>query len=69
MFLHGKLWDIGCANSYSDNIPFFAGSIEYITGFKPYRIEHESLPEIRQDIWAEQYKPKTTLKTIPIVAI
>jgi uncharacterized protein len=69
MFLHGKLWDIGCANSYSDNVPFLAGSIEYLTGFKPYRIEHESLPEIRQDIWAEEYKPKKTLKTIPIVAI
>ena len=68
MFLHGKLWEVGCANSYSDNIPFFAGSIEYITGYKPYRVEHESLPEVRQDIWAEKYKPKSTQKIIPIKA-
>lgn len=69
MFLHGKLWDIGCANSYSDNIPFFAGSIEHLTGFKPYRIEHEALPEVRQDIWAERYKPKKLNKVFEIKAI
>ena len=69
MFLHGKLWEVGCANSYSDNIPFFAGGIEYITGYKPTRIEHPSLPEVRQDIWAEQYKPKKLQKLIPIKAI
>ena len=69
MFLHGKLWEVGCANSYSDNIPFFAGSIEYITGFKPYRIEHPSLPEVRQDIWAENYKPKKLNKIFEIKAI
>lgn len=69
MFLHGKLWEVGCANSYSDNIPFFAGSIEYITGFKPYRIEHEALPEVRQDIWAETYKPKKLNKIFEIKAI
>lgn len=69
MFLHGKLWDIGCANSYSDNIPFFAGSIEYLTGYKPYRIEHEALPEVRQDIWAENYKPKKLNKVFEIKAI
>lgn len=69
MFLEGNLWDIGCANSYSDNLPFFAAVIEYFTGYKPYRIEHEALPEVRQDIWAENYKPKKHNKVIQIKAI
>ncbi len=69
MFLHGKLWDVGCANSYSDNIPFFAGSIEYITGFKPYYIESDDLPEVRKDIWGEVYVPKQAKKVFEIKAI
>jgi uncharacterized protein len=51
MFLHGKLWDVGCDNSYSDNIPFFAGAIEILTGFIPYKIEGDGLPDSRQNLW------------------
>jgi uncharacterized protein len=69
MFLHGKLWDVGCANSYSDNVPFFAGAIEFLTGYKPVRIDHEDLPEVRKDIWAENYKPKSAHKVFTITAI
>ena len=69
MFLEGKLWEVGCNNSFSDNLPFFAGTIEYLTGYKPYRIEHPDLPEVRQDIWAEQYKPKKLNKIFEIKAI
>jgi uncharacterized protein len=68
MFLEGPLWDAGCDNSYSDNIPYFAGTIERITGFMPYRIEHESLPEDRMDLWSIVEKPRKKEFPIPVVA-
>lgn len=68
MFLEGPLWDAGCDNSYSDNIPYFAGTIERITGFMPYRVEHESLPEDRMDLWSIVEKPQKKEFPIPVVA-
>ena len=68
MFLNGPLWDAGCDNSYSDNIPYFAGTIERITGFLPYRVEHESLPEDRMDLWSIVEKPRKKEFPIPVVA-
>ena len=68
MFLEGPLWDAGCDNSYSDNIPYFAGTIERVTGFMPYRVEHESLPEDRMDLWSIKEKPRAKEFPIPVVA-
>lgn len=68
MFLEGPLWDAGCNNSYSDNIPYFAGTIEHLTGFMPYRIEHESLPEVRKDLWTVPAEVKTKTFPIPVIA-
>lgn len=48
MFLHGPLWDAGCDASYSDNTPFFAAGLEYLTGCKPIYIEGE-FRESRKD--------------------
>lgn len=52
MFLDGPLWDAGCDASYSDNIPFFAGGIEYMTGLIPYYIEGDFRQE-RKDIFGQ----------------
>lgn len=51
MYLHGNLWDKACDNAYTDHIPFFAASIEQMTGYLPYYIEHENLPESRKNLW------------------
>ena len=50
MFLEGGLWDAGCNNSFSDNIPFFAAAIETLTGYIPYYIEGPQR-EDRKDIF------------------
>ena len=50
MFLEGDLWDAGCNNSFSDNIPFFAAAIETLTGYIPYYIEGPQR-EDRNDIF------------------
>ncbi len=39
MFLEGPLWEAGCDAAYSDNVPFFAAAIEFLTGYTPYYIE------------------------------
>ena len=41
MFLEGPLWEAGCNSAYSDNVPFFAAAIEFLTGYTPYYIEGE----------------------------
>ncbi|MEI8137638.1 MAG: radical SAM protein [Bacteroidota bacterium] len=51
MFLEGENWDTSCANSYSDNIAFFAAVFLDITGFTPVFIENEHLPDVRRDIF------------------
>lgn len=50
MFLDGPLWDVGCNNSYSDAIPFFAAAIEMMTGLLPYYIDGP-LRDDRKDIF------------------
>ena len=50
MFLEGDLWDAGCNNTFSDNIPFFAAAIETLTGYIPYYIEGPQR-EDRKDIF------------------
>jgi uncharacterized protein len=39
MFLEGELWEKSCDNSFSDNVPFFAAGIEFLTGAVPFYIE------------------------------
>lgn len=55
MFLEGPLWDAGCDNAYSDNIPFLVASVEYLTGFAPYYIEGD-FREDRKDIFGTKRK-------------
>lgn len=52
MFLEGRLWDAGCDAAYSDNVPFLAAAIEYLTGCLPYYIEGD-LREDRKDIFGQ----------------
>jgi uncharacterized protein len=54
MYLKGNLWDTACNNAYTDHIPFWASAIEKLTGFLPYYIEHETLPEDRKNIWGSK---------------
>jgi uncharacterized protein len=49
MFLDGALWDSGCDAAYSDNVPFFAAAIEYLTGCFPFYIDG-GFREERKDI-------------------
>ena len=66
MYLQGHLWENACENAYTDHIPFWAAGIEKMTGFLPYYIEHESLPERRKNIWGNPDQkivvPKTRQK-------
>ncbi len=50
MFLEGKLWDAGCDAAYSDNVPFLAAAIEYLTGCVPIYIDGD-FREDRKDIF------------------
>lgn len=50
MFLDGRLFEIACDNAFSDTIPFFAASIEYLTGMVPVHIEGP-LREDRKWLW------------------
>ena len=70
MFLHGPLWDAGCDASYSDNIPFFAAGLEYLTGCKPVYIEGE-FRKSRKDIFGLVHGiPKEPVKrVIPILPL
>ena len=52
MFLEGKLWDSGCDAAYSDNVPFLAAAIEYLTGCVPFYIEGPFRKD-RQDIFGK----------------
>jgi uncharacterized protein len=67
MFLEGKLWDAGCDAAYSDNIPFFAAAIEFLTGCIPYYIEGDFREE-RKDIFGQLKPPseKVAKRVIPI---
>lgn len=50
MFLEGALWKAGCDAAYSDNIPFFAAAIEFMTGAMPVYIEGDFRSD-RKDIF------------------
>jgi uncharacterized protein len=67
MFLEGNLWDAGCNSAYSDNVPFFAAAIEFLTGCIPFYIEGDFRAD-RQDIFGQvhgaQDMPKQ--RVIPI---
>lgn len=54
MYLQGNLWTKACDNAFTDHIPFWAFAIENLTGFLPYYIEHENLPEDRKNIWGDK---------------
>lgn len=70
MFLEGDLWEAGCNNSFSDNIPFFAAAIEALTSFVPYYIEGGNR-EDRRDLFGLVYgvKEKQQKKVFQIKAI
>jgi len=51
MYLQGEHWYTSCANSYSDNIVFFALAFKQITGYMPVYIDADFLPPERRDIW------------------
>ena len=63
MFLSGPLWQAACDNAYSDHIAFFVAAFEAATGFAPYRIDGEGLPEARRSPFQ---KPPTTSGRRPI---
>lgn len=52
MFLEGPLWEAGCDAAYSDNVPFFAAAIEFLTGCIPFYIEGDFRAD-RQDIFGQ----------------
>ena len=72
LFLQGKLWEVSCDNSYTDNIGPFAYAIFKLTGFIPVWIEHPDLPDYRKDVFgsmmAHPEKPKKSAFPIPVVA-
>ena len=63
MYLQGHLWDNACDNAYTDHIPFWASAIEQMTGYLPYYIEHENLPESRKNIWGDKDSKISVPKT------
>lgn len=67
MFLEGRLWEAGCDAAYSDNIPFFAAAIEYLTGCIPFYIEGDFRAD-RKDIFGQIHQaPKVSQRrVIPI---
>jgi uncharacterized protein len=72
MFLDGSLWEAGCDASYTDNVPFLAAAIEYLTGCIPYYIDGDFREE-RKDIFgfSEQARvPRDSLsKPFPIPVV
>jgi uncharacterized protein len=52
MFLDGPLWDAGCDAAYSDNVPFLAAAIEFMTGCVPFYIEGDFRGD-RKDIFGQ----------------
>lgn len=65
MFLEGELWDSACANSFSDNIVFFAVAFEILTGYRPFLIDGGRAD--RREIWNVKTQPRR--KVIPIMAV
>ena len=70
MFLEGPLWDAGCDAAYSDNLVFFAGAIEFLTGCMPVFIDGD-LPAQRKDIFGlvkSTVESPPARRVIPILA-
>ena len=69
MFLEGELWDAGCDAAFSDNIPFFAAAIEYLTGCVPVYI-NGGFRDDRKDIFGQlvEIQAKPVKRVIPIIA-
>lgn len=69
MFLEGKFWDASCDVAYSDNLPFLAAAIEYLTGCIPFYIDGDFRND-RKDIFGEvRGVPEVaTKRVIPIVS-
>lgn len=70
LFLSGPLWETSCDNAYSDAVPIFAASIEFLTGCVPIFIDGDFRDD-RKDIFGmvngvPDAKPK---RVIPINAI
>jgi uncharacterized protein len=68
MFLQGPLWDAGCEAAYSDNVPFLAAAIEYLTGCIPYYIDGEFRQD-RKDVFGQVHgvPEQRTKRVIPIL--
>jgi len=69
MFLEGPLWNAACDAAYSDNVPFLAAAIEYLTGCIPFYIEGD-FREDRKDIFGQlNASPQAEKRrVIPILA-
>ena len=65
MFLEGDMWDLACNNAYSDNIPFFMGAWEILTGTIPFYIDGPQKAD-RQDILGVVNGIPKSKKIIPI---
>jgi uncharacterized protein len=65
MFLEGELWEKACDASYSDNLPFFAAGIEFLTGAVPIHIEGPQR-EDRKNIWGLVGHTRTAPVTVSI---
>lgn len=68
MFLHGDMWKLACANSYSDNIPYFMAAWEIMTGTIPVYIDGPQADDRKDIIGAVNGVPEPK-KIIPIQAI
>ena len=66
-FLEGPLWEAGCDSAYSDNVPFFAAAIEFLTGYTPYCIEGEFRGD-RKDLFG-RVRGIPTVKTKRVIEI
>lgn len=60
MFLQDELFKKSCDAAYSDHIPFFAYTIERMTGWLPHKIEAQGyeLPRERKDLWGQEFNLK-----------
>jgi uncharacterized protein len=69
MFLAGPLWEAGCDAAYSDNVPFLAAAIEFLTGCIPYYIDGDFRQD-RKDVFGQVHgvlqQPRK--RVIPILA-
>jgi len=64
MFLEGPLWEAGCDSAYSDNVPFFAAAIEFLTGYTPYYVEGDFRDD-RKDLFGRVHGvPATKQKRV-----